>query len=379
MKPCNQMVEGLSDSFIAWYKDHSMMTSLKKALQASQWMEQMIQEFKQVYIRKYSISQGYAARYPEVKLSDDDELEGDGLADLLGPLVKTSLKDSERDAEGPTLERAAKKGRARKTDPPEPSRRQRKKTVKCKKGQDDDPEPATSKPPPEKKPKGERKKKRQVETGMDELIPRKKKSMGTPSATLRRAPDAEPSPMPEVLLGATPMAEEKKTSLDEQLEAHLLGAEPLTTVVQPSQTAASHTTPQGPDMGGFLARLRRSIPRAGTQQAVATIPVPRQSKQTWIPVPVAEAQTTKPPTVRELLAKQATKEIPRVPTLDTQRPTTWRSPTAREVSTMETGGGKSPPLWTWRCRRSQQCPRAEQRPMNLPFPLTWSTKLETWR
>ena len=91
---------------------------------------------RDTYIRKYRISQGYAARYPDEKLSDEDELEGDGWADLVGPLAKMSLKDSERDTEGPTLERATKKGRARKTDPPEPSGRGRKKTVKQKKGQE---------------------------------------------------------------------------------------------------------------------------------------------------------------------------------------------------------------------------------------------------
>ena len=183
----------------------------------------------------------------------------------MGPLGKTSLKDSGKDAEGPTLERAAKKGRARKTNPPEPSREGGKKTVKRKKGQDDEPEPVTSEPPLEKKPKGERKKKkRQMEAGKDELILRKKKSKGTPSAALGRAPDVELPPAPEVLLGASPMAVEKKTSLDKQLEAHLLGTEPLTTVIQQSQTTASSTTPQGPDMGGFLAGLRKSIPWAGT-------------------------------------------------------------------------------------------------------------------
>ena len=69
-----------------------------------------------------------------------------------------------------------------------------------------------------------------------------------------------------------------------------------------------------------------------------TTPVPRQSKQTWIPVPVAEAQMTRPPTVRELLAWQATKEIPEGSLLEAPQPTALRSPPAREVSTMETGG-----------------------------------------
>ena len=91
-------------------------------------------------------------------------------------------------------------------------------------------------------------------------------------------------------------------------------------------------------MGGFLARLRKSIPRAGTRQAVVTTPVPRQSKQTWIPVPMAEAQTNRLPTVRELLARQAAKEIPRGSLLEAPQPTALRSPLAREVSTTETGG-----------------------------------------
>ena len=71
---------------------------------------------------------------------------------------------------------------------------------------------------------------------------------------------------------------------------------------------------------------------------MVTTHVPRQSKQTWIPVPVAEAQTTRPPTVRELLAKQAAKEIPGGSLLEVPQPNALRSPPAREVSTMETGG-----------------------------------------
>ena len=42
--------------------------------------------------------------------------------------------------------------------------------------------------------------------------------------------------------------------------------------------------------------------------------------------------------MRELLAKQAVKEVPGGPMLETPQPTALRSPTAREVSTMETGG-----------------------------------------
>ena len=69
---------------------------------------------------------------------------------------------------------------------------------------------------------------------------------------------------------------------------------------------------------------------------VAT-PVLRQPKQSWIPVPMAEAQMTKPPTVRELLARQAVGETPEEPTSEVPQPTALRSPPAREVSTMETG------------------------------------------
>ena len=71
--PHHPTVEGLTDLFIAWYKDHSMTTSLRKALKANRWMEEMIQEFKRAYIRKYKILQDYAVRYPDKKLSNEDE------------------------------------------------------------------------------------------------------------------------------------------------------------------------------------------------------------------------------------------------------------------------------------------------------------------
>ena len=60
--------------------------------------------------------------------------------------------------------------------------------------------------------------------------------------------------------------------MDEQLEAHLLGADPLATVAQPSQTTSSSMVPQVPDMGGFLARLRKSIPQTGVQQVLVATP-----------------------------------------------------------------------------------------------------------
>ena len=338
--PRHPTVEGLTDSFITWYKDHGMTTSLRKALEANRWMEEMVQEFKRAYIRKYNISQDYAVRYPDEKLSDEDELEGGGLADMVGPQGETHLKDSERGAEGSMSERATKKKGARKTSPPDQPGGEEKKAVKRKKGQGNETKPMTTGPPTEKKQKGERKKKkkRKVEADSDEPIPKKKKAKGTPSATLGRAPDVESLPVLGVPPGATPTAIKRRTSLDEQLEVHLLGAEPPATEAQQSQTAASLTAPQGPDMGGFLAGLRKSIPWAGIRQAVVTTPVQRRSKQTWIPVPVAEAQTTRPPTVRELLARQAAKEIPKGSLLGAPQRTALRSPLAREVSTTETGG-----------------------------------------
>ena len=51
---------------------------------------------------------------------------------------------------------------------------------------------------------------------------------------------------------------------------------------------------------------------------------------------MAEAQMTKPPTVRELLARQAAGETPKEPTPEVPQPTALRSPQAREVSAMET-------------------------------------------
>ena len=159
-------------------------------------------------------------------------------------------------------ERATKKKGARKTNPPDAPGGEEQKAVKHKKGQGNEPEPMTLRLPTEKKQKGERKKKkRKVEADADEPISKKKKAKGTPSAALSRAPDVESPPVP---LGAAPMAVEWRTSLDEQLEAHLLGTEPPATVAQQSQTVASSTAPQGLDMGGFLTRLRKSIPQAGT-------------------------------------------------------------------------------------------------------------------
>ena len=157
-------------------------------------------------------------RYLDEKLSDEDELEADGLANLVGPGKKMSLKDSEKEAEGPMLKRTTKKKRARKTTLQEPSGGGEKKAVKCQKGQGDELKPITSEPPPQKKWKGEgKKKKKQVKADADELIP--------------RAPDAEPLPVPRVLPRAAPMPIGQKTSLDKQLEAHLLSAEPPATVV----------------------------------------------------------------------------------------------------------------------------------------------------
>ena len=133
--PHHPTLEGLTNSFIAWYKDHSMTASLRKALEANRWTEKMIQEFKRAYIRKYKILQDYAVRYPDEKLSNENELEGGGLADLGGPQRVTCPKDSERGAEGTMSERATKKKGARKTNLPDPPRGEEKNAVQKGPGQ----------------------------------------------------------------------------------------------------------------------------------------------------------------------------------------------------------------------------------------------------
>ena len=225
----------------------------------------MIIEFKQVYIRKYKISQDYAMRFPDKKLSNEDELEEGGLADLVGPQREQHLKDSGKGADESTSERTTKKKKAKKTNPLDPPEEGKRKAIKCKKGQGDEPQPVTSKSPPEKKQNGERKKKkkRKAETDAARPILKKKKDNRTPSATLGRAPDVELPPVLEVPRGAAPVAVKQGPSMDEQLEAHLLSVDP-----------PGHSGPAKPDHGqlngtpvldmeGFLARLRKSIPRAG--------------------------------------------------------------------------------------------------------------------
>ena len=132
-------------------------------------------------------------RYPVEKLSDKDELEKGGLANLVGPRREQCPKDSEKGADGSTLERSTKKKKAKKTSPSDPPGEGKKKAVKCKRGQGDEPGSVTSEAPPEKKQKGERKKKRKrkVETDAAGPIPKKKKAKGTPSAALERAPDMQ--------------------------------------------------------------------------------------------------------------------------------------------------------------------------------------------
>ena len=267
----------------------------------------MIHKFKWAYIRKYKISQDYAMRYPDEKLSNEDKLEEGGLANLVGPRrgnarrTMTGMtagtsdskgggirrpapqkgKDSEKGANGSTLERITKKNKAKKISPPDPLREGKKKVVKCKKGQGDEPGSVTSEPPPEKKQKGERKKKkkRKVEANAAGPILKKKKTKGTPSAALGKVPNVELLLVPEVPPGAAPVAVEQRSSMDKQLEAHLLSVDPLATVAQQSQTMSSSTVPQVPDMGGFLAGLRKSIPWAGVQQVLVVTPVSRWPKQ----------------------------------------------------------------------------------------------------
>ena len=313
-------------------------------------------------------------RYPDKKLSNEDKLEEGGLADLVGfqrgdtgrtmtgmtarttsskgggsrRPVSQKEKDSEKGADRSALERTTKKKRAKKTSPPDPSREKKKKVVKYKKDQGSEPGSAASEPPPEKKQKKEIKKnkKKEVEADSAEPVPKKKKAKGTLSATLRRAPEAELLPVPEVPQEAALVAMKQRSGMDKQLEAHLLDVDPPERVAQPSQTASSSMVPQVPELEGFLAGLRNSIPGARTQQVVVATPFPNWPKQSWIPVPVAEAQMTKPPTVRELLARQAVRGTPKGPTPEASQPIALRSPLAREVSTMETGEQAALPMDT---------------------------------
>ena len=104
--------------------------------------------------------------------------------------------------------------------------------------------------------------------------------------------------------------------------------------------------PQALELGNFLTGIRESIPRGRVQQVIVATPLLRWPKQTWIPVPVAEAQMTRPPTVRELLARQAARETPKESTPEASQPTALKSPLAREVSTMETGEQEPIPMDT---------------------------------
>ena len=184
--PRQPTVEGLTESFIAWYKDHGVTASLKKALRANRWMEEMINELKQVYLKKYQISQNYAVHYPDERMSDEDELEEGGLADLVGPqrgdagkatagmVARTSgskegggkgpvtqeVRDSGNGADDLAVERATKKKGDKKTNPPDPPKEKKKKAAKHKKDQGGEPGSAASEPPLEKQPKKERKRRR---------------------------------------------------------------------------------------------------------------------------------------------------------------------------------------------------------------------------
>ena len=116
-------------------------------------------------------------RYPDEKLSDEDELEGGGLADLVGPRRETCLKDSERGAEGSMSERATKKKGARKTSPPDQPRGEEKKAVKHKKGQGNEPKPMTMGHPWRRNRRGRerrRRKGRQRQTQMNQSQRRKR-------------------------------------------------------------------------------------------------------------------------------------------------------------------------------------------------------------
>ena len=100
---------------------------------------------------------------------------------------------------------------------------------------------------------------RKQEADSAEPAPKKKKTKGTPSATLGRVPDAEAPLVPEVPQEAALVSMEQRSSMDKQLEAHLLRTDPLATVTQPSQTTSSSMVPQVLESGSFLTGLREFI------------------------------------------------------------------------------------------------------------------------
>ena len=179
-------------------------------------------------------------------------------------------KDSENGANGSTPERTTKEKKAKKTSPPDPPGEGKKKAVKCKKGQGDEPRSVTSEPPPEKKQKGERKKKkkRKAKAEAAGLIPKKKKAKGTPSATLKRVPDAELLPVPEVPPGAAPVAAEHRSGMDEQLEAHLLDVDPPSHSGPAKPDCVKFNSAPGPRHGRFLGRTQKIYPQGQSATGV---------------------------------------------------------------------------------------------------------------
>ena len=145
-------------------------------------VEQMIHEFKWAYIRKYKISQDYAMRYPDEKLSNEDELKEGGLADLVGPQREQHLKDSEKVADGSTSERTTKKKKAKKTSLSDPPGKGKKKAVKCKRGQGNEPGSITSKATPREKAEGGKKEEEEEEGGdrCSWANPKEEKGQGDP-------------------------------------------------------------------------------------------------------------------------------------------------------------------------------------------------------
>ena len=173
------------------------------------------------------------------------------------------MRDSGKGADDLAVERATKKKRDKKTNPPGLPKEKKKKAAKRKKDQGGESGSAASEPSPEKQPKKERKKKKkkEVEANSGEPAPKKRKTKGAPSAALGRASYAEAPLAPEGPRETAPVPMEQRSGMDKQLEAHLLSTYLPTTVAQPSQTTSSSMAPQVLELGSFLTGLRESITR----------------------------------------------------------------------------------------------------------------------
>ena len=81
--PPDPKVTDYPETFIVWYQEHGMTAGMRVALRGIGWTEEDIDAFKDRFIRRYGITEGYKLRYLGEALSEDDEPGKGGLADLI--------------------------------------------------------------------------------------------------------------------------------------------------------------------------------------------------------------------------------------------------------------------------------------------------------